>query len=233
VSTCNDEFSQHLDKIWSTYHLNVKRIERLTRMGVLFAGAEDWTDYYEAADESLRAAIVLMHASLEHTLREIVRFKLGDRPSKVIDTIPLVGTSSTGQARKFSLGELSKHRGKTVQDLIQQSVDEYLDMKSFSSAKDIAHILKKSGIDISSLCVYFPDLEQMISRRHQIVHTADLEWVSGESRPVPIDSEEVVKWMVSSAAFVADLCCIVCPGLEAVERARQNLHQTLESDRTA
>jgi hypothetical protein len=120
------ELKQRLDDIWAFYTLNSKRMERLIQMGVLFRSAEDWEDYYEYVDESLRAVVVLLHASLEDALREIVRLKLPKCPTEVLDEVPLVGASSTGQPRKFRLGELSRHQGKTVDELIQESIDEFL-----------------------------------------------------------------------------------------------------------
>lgn len=225
------ELKQRLDDIWAFYTLNSKRMERLIQMGVLFRSAEDWEDYYEYVDESLRAVVVLLHASLEDALREIVRLKLPECPTEVLDEVPLVGVSSTGQPRKFWLGELSRHQGKTVDELIQESIDEFLNKMSFNSTDDIAHMLeKKLGIDISSLRQYFPVLAQMISRRHQIVHTADRAGAPGDLSLAPIDGEDIIKWLRTAVAFLADVLSITYPDLRIAEGTGERMRELMAYD---
>ena len=223
------ELGQRLDDIWSSYTLNHKRIERLIQMGALFRSAEGWENYWEYVDESLRAVIVLLHASFEDALRVIVRLRLGVCTAEVLDTIPLAGISSSGQQRKFSLGKLSKHRGKTVDQVIQESVDEFLDKTSFSSCDDIAGILeRKLKLDISSLREHFPILNQMISRRHKIVHTADREGAPGNLSLTPVDGEDVLRWMTTAALLVADVLSLAFPDMKVAQETRQKLSGLLD-----
>jgi len=234
MSEHDTELKQRLDDIWSFYTLNSNRMERLIQMGVLFRSAKDWEDYYEYVDESLRAVIVLLHASLEDALREIVRLKLTECPAEVLKEIPLVGLSPTGQPRKFSLGELSKHRGKTVDELIQQSIDEFLNKTSFNSSNDIAHMLeKKLRIDISNLREYFPALNQMIARRHQIVHTADRTGAPGDLSLAPVDGEDIIKWLRTAAAFLADVLSAAYPDLQIAEGTGERMQELLARDSAA
>lgn len=124
-----------------------------------------------------RAAVVLSHASFEDALREIARVKLSESPAEILDDIPLVGISRAGQPRKFSLGMLNKHRGKTVDQLIRESIDEFLDRTSFNNSKDVSNMLEKIGVDLIGIRKYFKDLDEMMERRHQIVHRSDQEGV--------------------------------------------------------
>ena len=54
---------------------------------------------------------------------------------------------------------------------------------------------------------YFPELEKLIKRRHQIVHDADLKEQSfkGVQKPTPIDYAQVKKWYNTSTGFTSAL----------------------------
>ena len=125
----------------------------------------------------LRAATVFLHASLEDFLRNIAYWKLPDAAKVVIDKIPMVGLGRN--AGKFSLGELVAHKGKTVDELIKESVNEYLERSSYNNTGDLALFLTTVGIDPSSVNERFSDLEALMSRRHQIVHRGDIDESGG------------------------------------------------------
>ncbi|MGH7436231.1 MAG: hypothetical protein ACRENE_11205, partial [Polyangiaceae bacterium] len=77
-----------------------------------------------ATTDILRGAVVFLHASLEDLLRSILEWKL---PSTVkpehLEDVPLDGE----KLRKYTLGDVAKHRGKTVDELIDRSVRGYLE----------------------------------------------------------------------------------------------------------
>jgi hypothetical protein len=181
---------------------NMVRLSRLTEIHAELMQSGKGKDY---ADEILRAMVVLMHASLEDALRGFVRHRMRGCPAEKLDTIPLCGTSPTNRPQKFSLVELGKYRGKTVDELIEESIEEYLNRTSFNSSRDIAGTLEKLGIDLYSLLQYFPTLDEMISRRHQIVHQADREDDSGNGGIAPIDKLDVVRWMATVVRFIWQL----------------------------
>ena len=71
-----------------------------------------------------------------------------------------------------------------MNDLIQQSVENYLNRESFSSSKDVARILKDMGLPVGSFEPLMAELDEMMKRRHQIVNKADLPtFTSGDSVP--------------------------------------------------
>lgn len=72
----------------------------------------------------LRAGIVLLHATLEDFFRSVAIKATPITDSEKIDAIPLAG-SGQKTANKFFLGSLSMHSGKTVDDLLRESVAEY------------------------------------------------------------------------------------------------------------
>ncbi|WP_152540910.1 HEPN domain-containing protein [Luteimonas huabeiensis] len=125
----------------------------------------------------LRAATVFLHASLEDFLRSIAYWKLPDAGKEVIDKIPLAGLNRN--ASKFSLGELVAHKGKTVDNLIKESVDEYLERSNYNNTEELALFLSSVGMDPSAVNSRFSDLEALMSRRHQIVHRGDIDESGG------------------------------------------------------
>jgi hypothetical protein len=76
---------------------------------------------------------------------------------------------------KFTLGDLAKHRGKTVELVIEEFIDDYLSSLSFNNIKDITDTFTTIKLPQMNFGKYYPSLEQMITRRHQIVHEADMK----------------------------------------------------------
>ncbi|MGH7269919.1 MAG: hypothetical protein ACREJ3_05760, partial [Polyangiaceae bacterium] len=115
-------------------------------------------------------AVVFLHASLEDLLRSVLAWKL---PSTAdfghLDDVPLDGE----KLRKYTLGDIAKHRGKSVEDLIDHSVAAYLERSNFNNVSEIASALARSGVASAALRPYGSDLESIMKRRHLIVHRAD------------------------------------------------------------
>ncbi|MDF2186816.1 HEPN domain-containing protein [Paraflavitalea sp. CAU 1676] len=145
----------------------------------------------------LRATTVLTHATLEDYLRNLLEWKLPTQGREKIETIPLVGTSAIGRPTKFTLGDLVAHRNQSVDIIIKQSVKEYLGTMSFNDTSDIAKALVSIALvvtpDIQGL---FPAVNEMIKRRHNIVHRADRVEVAGSGNHsiTSISVQKVEKW---------------------------------------
>lgn len=193
-----------LIEVLYNFDLNIGRVSRLVKLP-LSLSIEDRKEKKTSTEEILRATVVFLHASFEDALREISRLKLSDPPAGILKKIPLAGISPTGQPQKFSLMELKKYKGKTVNDLIRESIDEFLDKTSFNSSIDVANMLGKLQIDVSNLRKYFASLEQMMLRRHQIVHRADKEDTPGDLRLAPIHSDDIMKWIRTVVSFIIEV----------------------------
>jgi len=167
-----------------------------------------------AISEILRAHIVPLHAILEDGLREIIRLKLYEAPYEALSTIPLVGASPAGQLKKIGPEDLARHRGKTIDTLIKESVDEFLDRTSFSSTQIISGLLEKVGIQLSSLREHFTTLDAMISRRHQIVHRADRIGGLDEWKIPSINPNDVSKWMLTVFVCIIETSILARPAEE-------------------
>ena len=149
----------------------------------------------------LRAATVFLHASLEDLLRSLSYWKLPNAQKDTIDKIPLVG--SKGSAAKFLLGELVFHKGKTVDDLIKESVNQYLERSNYNNIEEITGLLSSIGIDPAAVNGEFNVLTELMNRRHQIVHRADIDSAGGQGNH-KVNSISIVvvnKWVDSVEKF--------------------------------
>lgn len=156
----------------------------------------------------LRATTVLAHSTLEDYLRSLMHWKLPLQDKEKISHISLIGTSEAGRATKFTLGDLAAHREKNVGDLIKHSIKQYLGTVSFNDTSDIASSLEKISIDTTEeMRRLFPTLNEMIKRRHNIVHNADRDIIagSGNHKIKSIGVKQVETWKKTIDKFVVEL----------------------------
>jgi hypothetical protein len=132
-----DTFVAMLGK--SYFDENLNRVERLIDIYRSIPNHVFSRRSINAADV-LRAAIVLLHASLEDLLRQIARHRIPLSDERTLNEIPLKGMA--GQAEKFSLGRLAAFRQTKVDDLISESVAAYCDFAvTFNNVRDISTVL--------------------------------------------------------------------------------------------
>jgi hypothetical protein len=153
----------------------------------------------------LRAAVVFTHACLEDFLRSLSAAFLPWSDEEPLNEVPLVGTS--GRAQKFLLGKLAMHRGRTVQQLIQESVDAYLEESNYNDTTEIARVLGSMNLRHPNAVALFKDLDEMIKRRHQIVHRADRIEVPGapKLKARALSAPTVLAWIGATERFVVVL----------------------------
>lgn len=120
----------------------------------------------------LRSAVVLLHSSFEEYFRSILGCLLPKTCTESdLKNISFLG--STGNHKgKITLGELVKFRGKAVDQLIAESIQETLNFTSFNDFQDIVSWSKKIKVDLSEFKSQ-EKLNNLIRRRHKIVHEAD------------------------------------------------------------
>ena len=191
----NEEFTRIAAESTATLEPYVRRcIENLYRVGRLVG-----TSVREGNEDILRSAVVFLHATLEDCLRSIVGAFLPTANETILDRVPLIGMSGF-QPQKFLLGKLAPHCKKTVGEVIKLSVEEYLRRMTFNNASQIAEYLQPLGFEMSPLAGYFPTLEAMMKRRHQIVHRADQK---DEGDVEPIDKTQVFEWAETVSKFLS------------------------------
>lgn len=178
---------------------NVNTVSRLVKLS-----GEDLKER-EVGQDILRAAVVFTHANLEDFLRTLASEFLPIGDENCLKEIPLAGTGGFGRSEKFVMGQLAQHRGKTVDEVLRQSVSEYLSRSNYNNTTEIAQLLTKLGFKAEQLNEEFPTIEQMMQRRHQIVHRADRTNVSGLPVAVPIERSQVEAWLQATYNFTARL----------------------------
>ena len=159
----------------------------------------------ELGQEILRAAVVLIHAQLEDFLRTIAGNLLPQASEACLDEVPLLGLGK--EKKKFYLGKLAEHRGKSVDDLLRESVVEHLKRTTYSSTEEIGNLLKDLGFDPSQHNKNFPMIQRMIERRHQIAHRADrVEESANLVGPfTPITTVDVYIWLEATHDLMQSL----------------------------
>ncbi len=103
------------------------------------------------SSDVLRAAVVFLHATFEQALRELARRKLPQASSNALDTVPLKNLSRSGRAEKFFLGALLPFKGQSVDDVIRDSVEEYLSHFTINTTGDIVSLLRTFDIPTKSI----------------------------------------------------------------------------------
>ncbi len=197
-----DEEVLDLRYIVTVFSTNMNRVLKITRESRHILGQLDNpTEEIAYMHDSVRAGIVFLHATLETTLREIVRVKLKNGDG--VSHIPLAGSSDNSNRKvKFVMKDLLRHKGKSVNAVIEESVDEYLGTLSFSKTDDIAGTMDSIGIrqdDIDKS--HYSMLNQMINRRHKIVHEGDMMRGTKPHQLESIEVNEVLEWIYAVHEF--------------------------------
>lgn len=174
--------------------LNLRRVHDMivTYRELASARGED------APTDVLRAAVMLLHATMEDVLRTLEQRAL-HRASAT--TLKRFGIAYANQPEKLALHELAgEYVGESVEDVIRQATRTYLARRTYNNCGEIAGTLHRISLPAKALLDPFArELEGMMRRRHNIVHRADLdERASGESMApstTPLLLTEVAGWV--------------------------------------
>lgn len=153
----------------------------------------------------LRSTVVLLHASLEDFLRSLAYWKLPLANKATLDDIALIGLGPN--PKKFLLGELDTHRGKTVDQLISESVNEHLERSNYNNTIEIASLLQSLNINTAAISQHFATMELAMARRHQIVHRADRDETpgSGNHNVRSISTKQINIWINTVEQFASSV----------------------------
>lgn len=156
-------------------------------------------------EDLLRATVVLTHAYLEDFLRTLAAVLLPEGGENCLDGIPLAGLR--GRSDKFTLGNLVRHKGKLVDEILRESVSEHLENHTFNHKGDIEDLLTKLGFDFAESKEDLATIQGMIQRRHQIVHRADRVKLPASDTYIlqPIQTSEVENWVLATHRFMTRL----------------------------
>lgn len=190
-------------EISERFALNIARVRNLVSIyrNQLSGSGKGRRGHQET--DVLRAAVVLLHASMEDVLRSLAYWKLPSASPAVLEKIAMIGGSNT----KFHLGNLAAHRGKTVEQVIKESVDAYLERSNYNNCDEVTGLLGSIGLNIAPLQSYLPALESSMKRRHQIVHRADANPNIGRGRHkvTSISPKTLDDWIANLESFAQDV----------------------------
>jgi len=180
-----------------------ENIRRVISLITLYQKTKGNKELISDPDDIFRSAVVLLHASLEDFMRVLSAAILPTKGNEQLSSIPLVGKHDGTRPEKFSLAELAKHRGKTVDAVISESVNSYLEKTSYNAITDVENTLRIMGIRPKDVKTHYSDLEEMMKRRHQIVHRADRTAnIKGKELICGIDESKVINWVSSVIEFM-------------------------------
>lgn len=166
------------EEIEARYELNLQRVRKLVQVYRDLAGPGSGRRPVETVD-LLRSAVVFLHATLEDVLRTLLVHRWVSAADPVhFEDIPVALSPESRQA-KVSLADLAPHRGKTVEQILQASVEAHLARATFNHVGDVRTALIRSGIDAAFLTPHARRVAATMSRRHQIVHRADRQDAPG------------------------------------------------------
>jgi len=150
----------------------------------------------------LRAAVILLHATLEDLLRSLAELWLPSAQPEPLETIPLP-VSTDRVKNTFNLGDLATHRGTSVDDVIRKSVVAYLARSSYNHPGDIKNVLDSVGINRKHIDPHARVLAAMMNRRHYTAHRADRNEVAGVGHHLArsISKSSVESWIATVEAF--------------------------------
>ena len=124
-----------------------------------------------------------------------------------LNKIPFVGHNLATRPKGILLGDLKDFEGTFVENVIIESIEKYVDTMNLNNATQLDVSFRMVDIETESLRQYYPDLENIMKRRHQIVHQMDrVNDLDPQSFPVTdIDFETLQAWQDTLNNFFTDL----------------------------
>ena len=166
-----------------------KNVERVDALCMLYE--QNKGELGKRSTDILRSAVVFLHASQEDYYRSTLVEMLPVAGSK--DTLNKIALAeSDGRAEKFALGSLIDFSDMSIDELIQRSVRQQMGRTSFNSYSDIVTWMRSIDIDLGSFNKQGL-LENLIKRRHRIVHEVD-NVASDRKSTSSIDIRTVTSW---------------------------------------
>ena len=164
------EHSLTIEGLLQRFDVNLKRAERLAAP---FSSKEsDGTTSRES--DIIRAAVVLLHASLEDFLRDLQLLTLHSAPREALKRyrLPIGGGR---ELESFTVADLARFRHLSVADLIYHSAEAHHSGRStFNRTDHVVVALRSSGVTEEQIAkLDFSIISEMMNRRHDIVHRAD------------------------------------------------------------
>ncbi len=180
----------------TVFDKNIERVEGLCSLYTMLkeANQSDGNDY--RLTDCLRASIVFLHSSFEEYFRSVLIRWLPEKASEeTLKQIP-IALNAGKKPEKLFLNDLARYREKKVNEIISESVEEYLKLQSFNDQGNIRSWCLKIGIDLSAFGG-LGDIDKAVHRRHKIVHEADTNRIeaTNKERLQPVRPGDIIPWI--------------------------------------
>lgn len=178
--------------------VNLSRVDSLLQSYHELAGTGRGRASVQHVD-ILRAAVVLLHASLEDLLRslEVARIDQQVRDGVGLERIRFT-LGDDLRKEELSLSELARaHRDKTVRDVIHLALERELATRTYNNMSDVVEALRRLNLDKTKVSALGAPLNAMMRRRHHIAHRADRNDSSGRGHhpALPLSANTVRGWL--------------------------------------
>lgn len=160
------------------------------------------------AVDFLRAAVVLLHASMEDVLRSLEGLRLPGCTADVFRDFAFVLPSDPRRRpQKITLVELLEYRGRTVDEVLGTTIREYLETTNYNNAAEVVTTLRRINLGSTAAELNAAELEALMRRRHWIAHRADRDLRSppGAFQAQPLEAKLVARWRDAVAAVGYDV----------------------------
>ncbi len=191
-----------LRQIGRRFAFNVERVSHLLLVFDAIKNNKNLKQEYQS--DVLRSAVVLLHATLEDLLREMIRIKVSQDPIGLLQHLEFTFTSGGSPSKpKISVEEITQFRGMTVDDLIERSIADHLSKRSFNHQADVVSAIKAAGLEPKDYAGFFANLSESIDRRHRVVHEGDRVSYGATShgRRRPLAEGDVRRWLTAVSDF--------------------------------
>lgn len=159
------------------------------------------------ASDILRAAVVLLHATLEDLVRSLEYDLLPRSPASAFNDVGLAPSGAGDDekaAMEFGLDLLVGYRGRSVDDVLRGAAEFHLRLSNYNNAKQLMGVLGKYKLTLDDPTrALLSTLDPLMKRRHWIAHRADANPLSGPGRPKTqsISRSSVTTWTAHVQSF--------------------------------
>ena len=195
-----------VDDIVQRANENLGRVENLIKLYEDDLPGEGSGRRPQNSTDVLRAAVVFLHATLEDFLRSLEKQLLPPNITEAeLRKIPLANSGLN--ASKFWLDDLLPFKGQSIDDVLDKSISDHLDKRSYNDKEAIFQAVSRIGINPDDIGVNFGDLDEMAKRRHHIVHQADRNEStgSGHHQTQSLSLAKVKRWRSKVNKFVVQV----------------------------
>ena len=178
-----ENFDKNLERVKSLHSLYTKLKKE---------DLKDSKDY--RLTDILRAEIVFLHSSFEEYFRGVLIEWLPIKASsETLKEFP-ISLKAGKKAEKLFLSDLANYRGKTIDEIIRESILETMQLKSFNNEEEIRSWCSKLGITLENFSG-MREVNAAVHRRHKIVHEADIDRDANSQRLQPISPGNITPWI--------------------------------------